>query len=85
LDNLSTNDIIKFLSNHAPISKELEQIIIEHSGIKNISQNEYIVKEGQIAQECLFILKGCIKKFYLIEGEEKITSFYTSRNSQQLF
>lgn len=77
MNNISTNTIIQFLSNYAPISKDLEQIIIEHSGIRTISKNEDIIREGQIAQECLFVLKGCIKKYYLIDGEEKISNFYT--------
>lgn len=73
----SNTTILEFLSKYAPISKELAEIIIEHSGIKKIEKDQNIVREGQVANECLFILKGCIKKYYLIDGEEKITSFYT--------
>lgn len=77
LDNLHRKIIIEFLSKYAPISKELEEIILEHSGIKTLSKGEVILQEGQVSKECFFILKGCVKKFHLIDGQEKITAFYT--------
>ncbi len=65
------------LSDFVPISKDMEEIIIKHLEFKTISKQENVIREGQIAQECLFILKGCIKKYYLVDGEERITNFYT--------
>lgn len=69
--------IIDFLSKHITISKKLEQLIIEYSQIKSLKKETIIVREGQMAKECFFILKGCMKKYYLLDGEEKITKFYT--------
>ncbi|MCP9237531.1 Crp/Fnr family transcriptional regulator [Lewinella sp. JB7] len=70
-------DVVAFLSRFASISKELEEIILEHSGIKAIKKRTVVLQEGKIANECFFILQGCVKKYYLIDGEEKITNFYT--------
>jgi len=69
--------IINFLSDYAPISKKLEEIILKNSRIKTITKESIILREGQMANECFFILKGCIKKYFLIDGEKKITGFYT--------
>lgn len=69
--------IIDFLSKYLPISDEMAHLILEHSQIKSLKKKTIIVKEGQVANECFFILKGCMKKYYLIDGEEKITKFYT--------
>lgn len=60
-----------------PLSEELEKIIRETSSIKHIKKGTLLLKEGAISNECFFILKGCLKKYYMIDGEEKITGFYT--------
>ena len=36
-----------------------------------------LLKEGQKSQVEYFVLKGCLRKYYIIEGEEKTTAFYT--------
>jgi len=73
-------DIIAFLSTYVPISKDLAKDILEHSKIKHIEKNSIVLREGQIANECFFILKGCMKKYLLKDGEEKITGFYSEGN-----
>ncbi len=74
---MENSEIIELLSNYVPISDHLAQLITKYSQIKSIKKGALIVKEGQIAKECFFILKGCMKKYYLLEGEEKITKFFT--------
>lgn len=74
---MHNSDIIELLSQHIHISDDMAKLIIEHSQIKSLKKNTIILKEGQVANECFFILKGCMKKYYLIDGEEKITKFYT--------
>jgi len=75
--SLDDYDIIAFLSKYVSISNELKHAILKHSKIKQITKNRIILKEGQIANECFFVLKGCMKKYFLKDGEEKITAFYT--------
>lgn len=60
-----------------PISKEVENMILAHSGIKNIKKGTLLLEEGAISNECYFVIKGCVKKYYMIDGDEKITGFYT--------
>ncbi len=74
---MKNTTIIDFLSKYIRISDEMAKLILEYSQIKILKKKTIIVKEGQIAKECFFILKGCMKKYYLIDGVEKITKFYT--------
>lgn len=69
--------IIALLSEYIPISKENEHAILKHSKIKEIRKNTIVLNEGQTATKCYFVLKGCMKKYFLRDGEEKITAFYT--------
>lgn len=35
-----------------------------------------MLKEGQISDESYFVIKGCLRSYYIIEGDEKTTAFY---------
>lgn len=74
---MSKPDIIKILSKHIEITEDQAKLILEYSQIKSLPKETIILKEGDLAKECFFILDGCMKKYYLIDGEEKITKFYT--------
>ncbi len=74
---MENTEIIDLLSKHIPISENLAQLILEYSQIKMLQKGAVILREGQMANECFFIINGCMKKYYLKDGEEKITKFYT--------
>lgn len=71
------SEIIKYLKEYLPITQDLEKIILESSVFKKIKKGTILLKEGQVCSECYFILKGCVKRYYLVDGDEKITGFFT--------
>ena len=71
------NDILKYVSKYVTITKELEQAITESASIKSFQKGTLLLKEGDFSNECYFILKGCIRVFFIKDGEEKTTEFYT--------
>ncbi|MCL2327961.1 MAG: Crp/Fnr family transcriptional regulator [Bacteroidetes bacterium] len=71
------NEIIKYLSKYMPISKEWEEAIIEYNLLRSYKKGTILLKEGQIANECFFVLKGCIRSYYIREGNEMTTDFFT--------
>ncbi len=74
---MENKNIIDLLTEHLHISEKMAELIKQYSQIRTIEKGATILKEGQIAKECFFIIDGCMKKFYLVDGEEKITKFYT--------
>ncbi len=36
-----------------------------------------MLKEGQRSENNYFVLKGCVRKYYVINGDENTTAFYT--------
>lgn len=80
-NNLNDYDIIAFLSKYVSIPKAQEKDILQHCKIKQFKKNTTILNEGQTATECYFILQGCMKKYFLKDGEEKITGFYLDGNA----
>ncbi|MDD2286966.1 MAG: hypothetical protein PHQ11_16390 [Paludibacter sp.] len=75
------NEILKYLSRYIPITKELEEEISKIEFIKCFDKGTIILEEGKISNECFFIIKGCIRSFYIKDGEEKTTEFYTEEQA----
>ncbi|WP_062052886.1 Crp/Fnr family transcriptional regulator [Aquimarina longa] len=69
--------IIEYLSKYTVITKELEDIIAESTFFKNYKKGTILLSEGNLSNECFFVLKGCIRSYFFKEGEEKTIEFYT--------
>jgi CRP-like cAMP-binding protein len=69
--------IIDYIRQFTPLSDLEVQGILDNIRIKVFKKGQMVLREGQIANLCYFILKGCVRQFYLIDGVEKTTHFYT--------
>jgi CRP-like cAMP-binding protein len=69
--------ILKYLSNYATITKEIENAINESTYFKSYKKGTVLLKEGDFSHECYFILEGCIRSYFIKDGEEKTIEFYT--------
>ena len=74
------NLLVDYFSQYLTLSEEEIQIIKNEDIIREYSKNDILLKEGQIAKVCFLVLKGCVKRYYLEEGEEKIVEFYTEND-----
>jgi len=75
------NEILVHLSKYIPITKELEEEIGKIDFIRRYKKGTVLLEAGQISNECYFILKGCIRSYYIKDGEEKTTEFYTEEQA----
>jgi CRP-like cAMP-binding protein len=72
-----SNEIIDYLSKYVSLSSELKTIVNESSIVKNFKKGSILLREGQISNECFLVLKGCVRSYLLVNGEEKSLDFYT--------
>ncbi len=75
------NEILKYLSKYTVITDEIENAISESMFIKTFKKGQVLLKEGGISNECYFILKGCIRSYFLKDGDEKTIEFYTAEQA----
>ena len=75
------NVIIEFLSNYIELSQEEIDIISKQNSIQSFKKGTILLSEGQIAKECYFIMQGCVSSYYLVDGEVKVTEFYTEKQA----
>ncbi|MCF8307706.1 MAG: Crp/Fnr family transcriptional regulator [Bacteroidales bacterium] len=72
-----TNELLNFLKGFPMLTEEEMQLIVEDTSIQSFKKGTILLHEGQIATECYLVLKGCVREYYIVDGEEKSTAFYT--------
>jgi CRP-like cAMP-binding protein len=71
------NLLFEFISKYVPLSEDEKNAIISLDIFRLVKKGTVLLAEGQRSKESYFVLKGCIRKYYIIDGEEKTTAFYT--------
>ncbi len=69
--------LFDFLSKYVSLTEEEKNEIISLDIFRSVKKGTTLLKEGQRSKDSYFILQGCIRSYYIVEGEEKTTAFYT--------
>ena len=69
--------LFDFISKYISLTEDEKNAIVSLDLFRSVKKGTILLKEGQKSKECYFILKGCIRTYYIIDGEEKTTAFYT--------
>jgi CRP-like cAMP-binding protein len=75
------NILFDFISKYISLTEEEQNAIIALDLFRSVKKGTVLLKEGQKSQDSYFILKGCIRVYYIIDGEEKTTAFYTEMDA----
>ena len=70
------NELFKFLSRYITVTDEEMAMFVSMDLFKSFKKGHVLLSEGQVAQHYFFVLKGCVRTFYIKDGEEKTTEFY---------
>lgn len=71
------NELFKFIAQYIEITDKEKQVITELDLFKTFKKGDVLLKKGDLSNESYFVLKGCLRSYYIIDGEEKTTEFYT--------
>lgn len=71
------NPLIEYITKSIHLDKHEQEYISSQIAIKDYQAGDVLLKEGMISRVSYFNLKGCVRLFYLVDGEEKTTFFYT--------
>jgi CRP-like cAMP-binding protein len=69
--------LIDFISTYISLTEEEKNAILSLDTFRTVKKGTILLKEGQQSQDSYFVIKGCIRKYYITDGEEKTTAFYT--------
>ena len=75
------DEIIDFISKIIPLTEDQISFIRSQNQFETYKKGTVLLSEGEFCKLNFFILKGCIRSYYIVEGEERTTEFYTERQS----
>ena len=73
--------LVQFMSQLTSLSDEETKDIKEFFPIKTFEKGHLLLKEVAIANDAYYVIKGCIREYELLDGDEKTTGFYTEDQS----
>ena len=70
------SEIVQLLEGALDLNEEEKQAVTECIPIVTFPKGHILLREGQISNESFFNIEGLVRKYYLVDGEEKTTEFY---------
>lgn len=75
------NKLFDFISKYITLTEEEKNALLSLKLFRSVKKGTILLREGQYSNESYFVLQGCIRSYYLIDGEEKTTAFYTEMDA----
>lgn len=69
--------LFDFISKYVSLTEEEKEAIASSAIFHSMKKGTILLKEGDKSNDGYFVLKGCLRTYYIIDGEEKTTAFYT--------
>lgn len=69
--------LFDFISKYITLTNEEKNALLSLDLFHSIKKGTTLLEEGQKTQNSFFVLKGCIRTYYVKNGDEKTTAFYT--------
>ncbi|MBN9653522.1 Crp/Fnr family transcriptional regulator [Halobacillus sp. GSS1] len=78
--------LINYMKKYSDLSEAELDKIASDVVIAPFNKGTVLLQQGEIPEQCFFILKGCIRKFAVNEsGKESTVDFYTEEQSVTIF
>ncbi|MFZ5970183.1 MAG: Crp/Fnr family transcriptional regulator [Bacteroidota bacterium] len=71
------NILFDFISKYITLTEEEKNALVSLDLFRTVNKGTILLEEGQKSKESYFVLKGCIRTYYVLDSEEKTTAFYT--------
>jgi CRP-like cAMP-binding protein len=71
------NILFDFISKYVSLTEEEKNAIVSLDIFHSVKKGTTLLEAGQKSKDSYFVLKGCIRTYYVLDGEEKTTGFYT--------
>ncbi len=69
--------LFDFISKYVSLTEEEQNALLSLDLFHTVKKGTVLLRKGQQSRDSYFVLKGCIRTYYIIDGEEKTTAFYT--------
>lgn len=69
--------LVNYFNTIMPLSPEEAEAIVATMTVKDYKKGTVLLKEGETSKEAYFVLEGCVRQYYVVNGEEKTSNFFT--------
>jgi CRP-like cAMP-binding protein len=69
--------LFDFIARYISLTEDEKNAILSLDIFRSAKKGTILLKEGQKSNESYFVLKGCLRAYYVLDAEEKTTAFYT--------
>jgi CRP-like cAMP-binding protein len=76
-----TPELRKFISEYVQLPDEVMDDILSKFRKKTIKKNEYVLQEGEICKDLIFVQNGCLRLYYIQEDVEVSVWFALKHSS----
>lgn len=73
--------LFDFLSKYVSLTEEEKNAIVSLDVFRSVAKGTVLLEAGQRSDKSYFVLRGCIRKYYIIDGEERTTAFFTEMDA----
>lgn len=73
--------LFDFISKYISLTDEEKNAILSLDIFRTVKKGTILLKAGQKSKDSYFVLKGCIRTYYVVDSEEKTTAFYTEMDA----
>lgn len=75
------NEIVTLISRYLSLTDEEASAFAECIPIRAFKKGDILLREGQVSRDSYFVIEGCVRKYYIIDGDERTTEFYVEDES----
>lgn len=75
------NILFDFIAKYVSLTEEEKNALMSLDLFHTVKKGTILLSEGQETKESYFVLKGCLRTYYVVDGEEKTTAFYTEMDA----
>jgi len=75
------NELFDFISKYITLTADEQRAIEDLDLFKSYKKGTVLLREGDVTDEYYFVVKGCLRTYYNVDGEEKTTALYTEAES----
>ncbi|WP_257455503.1 Crp/Fnr family transcriptional regulator [Archangium lipolyticum] len=69
--------LVDYFRHIAHLSDEEAQAILDSMVVKTFPKGTHLLMAGQVCTEAYFVLKGCVRQYSIVDGEERSHGFFT--------
>lgn len=82
-NNIKTMEdiLFDFISKYITLTEEEKNVLLSLNIFRSVKKGTILLKEGQKSKDSYFVLNGCIRKYYIIDGVENTTAFFTEMDA----